>query len=34
LMQPLEHAHGFQVNKIARTKPSINSCAMLDTLGA
>jgi hypothetical protein len=33
-MQPPEHAHAFQVNKIALAAPGINRCTMLDTLGA
>jgi hypothetical protein len=34
LMQLPEHAHAFQVNKIALAVPGIDRCTMLDTLGA
>ncbi len=33
-MQPPEHAHAFQVSKIALAMSSINRRAMLNTLGA
>jgi hypothetical protein len=33
-MQPPEHAHAFQVNKITLATPGIDRRAMLDTLGA